>query len=133
MITLITPIGMLITVALLAVYAAYAFWTSHTDHSWLHAVLGAVAVVACIGTALLRAWSQYLVYALTGAFVGAWCYSVYVGATVGFFSFFFSSPGAVAKALAPGVALVVLSFAASWMAFKHFRRSGSRAEHSSGA
>jgi hypothetical protein len=133
MITLITPFGMLITVALLALYAAYAFWTSYTYHSWLwtsytyhwwlHAVLGVVSLVACIGTALLRAWSQYLVYALTACFVGAWCYSVYMGAAVGFFSFFFSSPAAVAKSLAPGFALVVLSFAASWIAFRHFRRS----------
>lgn len=124
--TLITPLGMLVTVALLAVYAAYAFWTSYTDQSWLHAVLGILSLVACVGTALLRAWSQYLVYALTVAFVVAWCYSVYLGAVVGFFSIFFSSPAAVARALAPGAALAVLSCAVSWIAFSHFRPSRPR-------
>ena len=93
MVKLITPIGMLVTVALLAVYAVYSFWTAYTDQSWPYALLGLLTLVACIGTALLRAWSQYLVYALTAFFIGGWLYSVYAGAAVGFFSIFFGSPG----------------------------------------
>jgi hypothetical protein len=123
MVKLITPVGMLVTVALLAVYAIYSFWTAYTDQSWPHALLGLLTLVACVGTALLRAWSQYLVYALTAFFVGGWLYSVYVGAAVGFFSMFIGSPAAIAKSLAPGIALVILSCAASWISHNHFRAS----------
>ena len=120
MVKLITPMGMLVTVALLAVYATYASWTAYTDQSWLFALLGALSCVACVGTALLRPWSQYLVYALTAFFIVGWCYSVYAGAAVGYFTFFFESTAA-ARALAPGIALVILSCMASWTCFSHFR------------
>ena len=97
MVKLITPIGMLITVALLAIYAAYAFWTAYIDKSWIYGFLGGLSLVACYGTAMLRAWSQYLVYLLTALFIAAWCYSVYSGAAVGYFSFFFSSRSLVTE------------------------------------
>ena len=126
MVKLITPIGMLITVALLAIYAAYALWTAYLDESWIYGLLGALALVACCGTAMLRAWSQYLVYLLTALFIAAWCYSVYSGAAVGYFDIFFSSQLLVLKALAPGFALVLLSCAASWIAFSYFRRAALR-------
>jgi len=123
MVKLITPIGMLITVALLALYAAYAFWTAHIDKSWIYGFLGLLSLVACYGAAMLRVWSQYLVYLLTALFIAAWCYSVYAAAAVGFFSFFFSSRLLAIKALAPGLVLVMLSCLASWNAFSHFRRA----------
>ena len=63
MVKLITPIGMLITVALLALYAVYAFWTAYVDKSWIYGFLGVLSLVACYGTAMLRAgrsgWSMY--------------------------------------------------------------------------
>ncbi len=121
MIKLITPIGILVAVALLAVYAAYAFWTAYVDRSWLFVIVGAASFVACIGAAMLRAWSQYLVYALTAGFIVAWCHSVYAAAMVGFFSFFFSSTRLVVAALAPGLALVFISCAASYLTYRHFR------------
>jgi len=124
MVKLITPIGMLITVALLATYAAYALWTAYIDESWIYYLLGGLAFFACYGTAMMRPWSRYLVYLLTTLFIAAWCYSVYSGAAVGYFSIFFSSSALVAKALAPGLTLVVLSGLASWNAFSHFRRTG---------
>lgn len=123
MVKLITPIGMLITVAVLAVYAAYGFWTAYVDKSWIYGALGVLSLVACYGTAMLRVWSQYLVYLLAALFIAAWCHSVYAGAAVGYFSFFFPSTMLVVKALAPGFALVVLSCVASWNAFSHFRRA----------
>jgi hypothetical protein len=130
-IKLITPIGMLIIVALLAIYAAYALWTAYVDTSWLYGLLGIFSVVGCYGTAMLRPWSQWLVYVLTALFIAAWCYSVYVGATVGFFSFFFSSHASALKAMAPGLALVALSAFASWNVFRHFRRAAATSSPSS--
>jgi hypothetical protein len=122
MVKLITPLGMLITVALLALYGAYAIWTAYVDTSWLYGLLGIFSLVGCYGTAMLRPWSQWLVYVLTALFIAAWCYSVYVSATVGFFSFFFSSHASALKTTAPGLALVGLSAFASWNAFRYFRR-----------
>jgi hypothetical protein len=114
---------MLVTVALLAIYASYAFWTAYIDESWFYATLGGIALLACYGTAMLRWWSQYLVYGLTASFVFAWGYSIYAGASVGFFSMWFSTPLQAARSLAPGFALVALSFVASWVAFTHFRKA----------
>jgi hypothetical protein len=121
---LITPIGMLVTVALLVIYAAYAFWTAYFDKSWIYGSLGLLTLAACYGAAMLRAWSQYLVYLLTALFIAAWFYSVYSGAAVGYFGFFFESYLLAIKALAPGFALVLLSCVASWNTFNHFRRAG---------
>ena len=123
MIKLITPLGMLFTVALMAVFAVYVFWTAHIDKSWLYLGLGIVSIAACIGVALLRAWSQYLVYFLTTAFIAGWLHSVYTGATAGYFEFFFSSRLLAAKTLVPGLMLVLLSGVANWIAFSHFRRA----------
>ena len=122
--TLITPLGMLITVALLAIYAAYAFWTTCVDKSWVHGGLGVVSLVACYGAAMLRTWSQYLVYLLTALFIAGWCYSVYSGAKVEYFGFFFPSYAAAIRPLVPGFALVLFSCFASWNTFSHFRRVG---------
>jgi hypothetical protein len=114
---------MLLTVAVLALYAAYAFWTAYLDKSWTYGLLGALSLVACYGAAMLRRWSEYLVYVLTALFIAAWGYSVYSGAVVGFFSFFYSSHLIAIKSLGPGIALVVLSCVASWNTFSHFRRA----------
>ena len=122
MIKLITPLGMLFTVALMAVFAVYAFWTAHVDKSWVFLVLGIASVAACIGVALLRPWSQYLVYLLTTAFIAHWLHSVYAGAAVGYFEFMFSSRLLAAKTLVPGLVLVLMSAAANWIAYSHFRR-----------
>lgn len=127
MIKLITPLGMLFTVSMMALFAVYLFWTAYLQNSWLYCVLGLVAIVASVGAAMLRAWSQYLIYFLTFAFMAAWCYSVYAGAAVGYFNFFFSSKLLAARALAPGFALMALSGAASWIAFRHFRRARQKA------
>ena len=101
-----TPIGMLITVALLALYGAYGVWTAIADKSWIPASAAAVAVVACVGTAMLRAWSRFLVYLLTVVFVGTWAYSIYSAAAVGYFSLF-SAPE-IARSLAPGLLLILV-------------------------
>jgi hypothetical protein len=123
MIKLITPFGMLITTALLAIYAAYAFWTVYTDSSWVYGLLGCLALAACYGAAMLRTWSQYLIYLLTALFVMAWFYSVYSGAVVGYYHFFYSSQLRAAQSLAPGLALVLLSGVVSWITFSYFRRA----------
>jgi hypothetical protein len=117
---------MLFTVALMAVFAVYALWTAHVDKSWLFLTLGIVAIAACVGVALLRRWSQYLVYFLTTAFIAHWLHSVYSGAAVGYFGFMFSSRLLAAKALVPGLVLVLMSVAANWIAYSHFRRAASR-------
>ena len=120
MIKLITPPGMLVTVALLAIYCAYASWTAFIEKSWIYAVVALISLAACVGTAFLKSWSRYPVYVLTVGFVAAWCYSVYVGVQAGFFGFFFSSPAAAAKSLAPGLALACLSLVCSYIVLRHF-------------
>ena len=123
MVKLITPIGMLITVALLAMYAAYAFWTAYVDESWIYGLLGALSLVACYGTAMLRPWSQYLVYLLTTLFIACMVLlGVFRCGSRVFQLLFFLAP-ARGQGSAPGLALVVLSCVASWNAFSHFRRA----------
>jgi hypothetical protein len=121
MIKLITPPGMLVTVALLAIYSAYASWTAFIEKSWVYTIVALVSIAACVGTAFLKSWSRYPVYALTVGFVTGWIYSVYSAAQVGFFGFFFSSPAAAAKSLAPGLLLACLSLVCSYVVLRHFR------------
>lgn len=114
-----TPVGILITVALLALYGGYAIWSAIMGRSLIFAPAAVVAVVACVATAKLLAWSRYLVYLLTAAFIGAWAYSVYAAASAGYFSLFSTSE--MALSLVPEGVLVVLSCFCSYAVFKQFR------------
>ncbi len=114
-----TPIGILITVALSALYGAYSLWTAIAAGSWVYALLGAVAVVACVGIAKLRAWSRFLIYCLTVVFLGTWAYSVYSAAAVGYFSLYSASQ--IALSLAPEILLLLVSCYCTYVVFKHFR------------
>ena len=117
---LTTPIGILITVALLGIYGAYAFWDAITYHSVINGLVGAIAVVGCVGAALLRPWSRFLVYFLAAVFVATWGYSIYDAAQAGYF-------GQVAAprimlSLAPGVVMVALSCYCVYAVYRQFRR-----------
>ena len=79
---------MLVAVALLAVYAAYAGWSAVVNRSWPFGVVAVGALVACVGTAKLRPWSQFLVYLLVAGMIGGWCWSVYVALRVGYFELY---------------------------------------------
>jgi nicotinamide riboside transporter PnuC len=118
---LVTPVGMLVTVALLALYGAFGIWTAISEHSWLSGLAGAIAIIACIGAARLLAWSRFLVYLLAVIFIGTWALSLYSAAQVGYFTLF--SPLEIALALAPGGLLVALSCFSAYIVFRQFRVS----------
>jgi hypothetical protein len=115
-----TPIGMLVTVALLAMYAAYAGWRAYLEGSWAFAIVAAGALVACVGTALLRPWSQFLVYLLVAGIVGGWCWSIYASLDAGYFAMF--PPSQIAVNLGPGTFIALLSVACAYRVFRHFRK-----------
>jgi hypothetical protein len=121
-IQLITPVGLLLTVALLAIYSAYAFMIGTIERSELLIAGGVVAVIASYGTAMMRPWSQYLVYGLAAGFVVKWLHSIYYARSAGYFSFAFSSWTELFRSLAPGLVLVVLSGACSYLVFRHFHK-----------
>ena len=91
MIKLITPISLLITVALLAIYSAYAFMIGSIEKSEPLLACGVAAVVASYGTAMMRPWSQYLVYGLSAGFILKWLHSIYYAKSAGYFDLAFSS------------------------------------------
>jgi hypothetical protein len=126
MIKLITPPGLLVTTALLAVYGAYAAWAAFVERSWLYAGLAAMAIAGCIGAALMKPWSRYPVYVLTAAFSAAWVLSIYGGMRAGYFEFAYTSNLAIARALAPGLLLVILAASCSYLVFRQFRGAPSR-------
>jgi hypothetical protein len=126
---LITPVGMLVTVALLAIYSVYAFMTAYIERSWPFVVAGLLAVCACAGTALLKPWSRFLVYLLTVGFVAKFAHSVYSGVAAGYFGFQFPSPLTAARTLAPGLMMVLISCVCCVLVFRHFmqgRRAAAR-------
>ena len=114
-----TPVGILITVALLALCGACGAWIGVTEHSVPFALLGAVALVAAVGAAMLKAWSRYLVYLLTAALIGTWSYSLYASATSGYFRVYPTSQ--IAQQLAPGIFMIILSCFCTYAVFKQFR------------
>lgn len=121
---LITPIGLLVTTALLAVLSAAALNVAAIERSPVLLVGALVAAVACAGTAYMQRWSQYLVYVVTTGFMAKWCWSIFDGWRTGYFGFRFDSNLERMQSLLPGLALVVLSAVCSWMVYSHFSRVG---------
>ena len=121
MIKLITPPGMLLTVALLVIYSVYAFLIGSIEKSWVLLVGGVVAIVASYGTAMLRPWSRYLVYALAMGFVSKLAQSIIAAIRAGYFGFQFRSTQQALWSLAPSLLLVVLSCVCCLLVFRHFR------------
>jgi hypothetical protein len=116
-----TPVRILITVALLAVYGGYTLWMAASQRSWWFGGIAAVAIVACVGTVMLRSWSQFLVYILAAAFISAWGHSIYAAAAAGYFKGF--SSWEITRNLTPGALLVLLSGFCSYAVWKQFRRA----------
>lgn len=123
MIRLITPPGMLLTVALMVVYGAYAFLTAFIEKSWALSAAGFLTLIACFGTALLKPWSQYLVYLLTAGFIGKLALSIYAGVVSGFFTFQFGSVTESLQSLGPSALMALLSCACCYLVFRHFQRT----------
>jgi hypothetical protein len=120
-IKLITPPGLLVTVALLAIYSAYAFLIGSIEKSWILTTGGFLAVVATYGVAMMRPWSRYLVYLLTVGFFAKVGLSIYEGVVSGFFGFQFGSPREVAGSLLPTLLMSLLSIACCVLVCRHFR------------
>ncbi len=114
-----TPTGILITVAILAFYGVYGVWIAISEHSVTSALLGAVATIAAVGAAMLKAWSRYPVYLLTAALVGTWSYSLYDSARAGYFKLYSASQ--IALQLGPGMFMIILSCFCTYVVFRQFR------------
>ena len=119
--SLVTPPGILVTVALLAIYALYALRQALIWKSPFYLALALLAVIGCIGTALVRPWSRHAVYLLTAGFIVGWLHSIYAGFIAGYFTFAFRSRLDIVRSLAPGLAMVLLSSACSMYVYRHFK------------
>ena len=128
MIKLITPAGMLLTVALLVIYSVYAFLIGWIEKSWILLAGGFVAVAATYGVAMVRPWSRYLVYALTVGFFAKLGLSIYGGFRSGFFDFQFGSTALVARSLLPALLIALLSAVCCAFVYRQFRPHLDRAE-----
>ena len=120
---LITPMGLLITTALLAIYSVAAAKLALVERSYPLAVAAAVSAVACAGTAYMQRWSQYLVHLMTAGFVAKWFWSVYDAHRSGYFDFQFGSTLHSLRSLTPGLAMVTVSGVCSWLIHRHFSRA----------
>ena len=120
MIKLITPPGMLLTVALLVIYSLYAFLIGSIEKSWMLLAGGVVAIVASYGTAMMRPWSRYLVYLLTIGFVMKLGNSFYEAYRAGFFGFQFGSVREVVWSLTPSVLMTLLSLLCCTIVYRQF-------------
>ena len=90
---------------------------------------GGIAAVACVATALMKPWSQYLVYLMTAGFVGKWGWSVCDGIRSGYFGFQFGATRTAIQSLAPGLLMVVLSCTCAWLVYRYFRSVGAAGAH----
>jgi hypothetical protein len=117
---LITPVSLLIATALLAIYTAFAFQIALIERSWPLAVAGAIATVACIATALMKPWSQYLVYLVTVGFVGKWGWSIFDSIRSGYFGIQFGSSRTAILSVAPSLLMAGLSCICAWLVYRHF-------------
>jgi hypothetical protein len=127
MIKLITPPGMLFTTALLVIYGTYAFLIGSIEDSPLLLAGSALAAIGTYGTAMVRSWSQYLVYALTVGFAAKLGLSIYQAARVGFFDFQFGSQNEIAVSLMPSLFLCVLGLVCCFIVQRQFRHNPAKA------
>lgn len=122
---LITPTGMLVTTALLAIYAMYAGWMAYVWTSPFYGIAAALAASACIGAALVKPWAQPPLHLLTAVFAFGWFRSIYDGVRSGYFDSVFDSWTSIAAAVAPGAALLAIAAASSVLVHRQFRRASS--------
>ena len=125
-IKLITPPGMLITTAMLAIYCAYAFMIGSIEESWVLLGGGLLSIAAAYGVAMLRPWSRYLVYLLTTGFIFKLGKSFHDAREAGFFEFQFDSSGDIVRSLVPSALMVALSLLCCWLVYRHFDQVGAR-------
>lgn len=124
MIRLITPPGMLLTVALLAIYTTYGWLVGTVERSWPLLAGAVVSAVACVGIALLRPWARYLVYLLTIGFLAKLADSIYWGVRSGYYGLQFRSPQETVLSLLPSSALAILSLICCWLVHRYFKAQG---------
>jgi hypothetical protein len=117
-----TPVGMLLTVAILLIVSAYAFLIAIPEKSWMVAVAGVVAVIGAVGTALLKPWSRYLVYLTTAGFIIKLAHSVYAAANVGYFGRQLRGVDPAVRSLAPAILLGSISLVCCWVVHRHYSR-----------
>ena len=116
-----TPTPMLVTVALLVVYAVGAMMIGVAEKSWVIGGAALAAAVAAYGAATLKPWSRYFVFALALALVGKLGYSIYRAQAAGYFDGFETGEAAF-RSLVPIVTLTVLFLIACWIVHRQFSR-----------
>jgi hypothetical protein len=121
MFQLVTPPGMLFTTALLVIYCAYAFLIGSIEDSTPLLLGGFVAVCACYGTAMVRPWSRFLVYALTAGFICKLSDSLMYAYRAGYFEFQFGSAAEIAATLVPSLAMTLVSVVCCALVYRQFR------------
>jgi len=124
---LITPPGLLLTTALLAIYSVYAFMIGSIEDSTPLLVGCALSVAATYGVAMMRPWSRYLVYVLTAGFFAKLGLSLHSGWTSGFYAIQFDSTLEIVVALLPTAGMAALSAMCCWLVYRHFSFAIARA------
>jgi hypothetical protein len=120
---LITPLGMLFTTALLVIYGSYAVLIGSIEDSLPLLIGGGLAAAATYGTAMVRPWSQYLVYLLTAGFLAKLGLSIYQAQRAGYFGFQFGSNIEIARSLWPSVVMALLGVVCCVIVYREFRKA----------
>jgi hypothetical protein len=113
----------MVTIRLLAVFlviiAGYVGWWSITSGQLLWLVLASVALVAAVGLALSKRWSQYLWYAIALGASVLWVVTVVRIAIAGW-----PYPDVVSSliSLVPGLLLLTVCIFGSIAVRRHFRQ-----------
>jgi len=111
---------MLLSVALLAIYAVYGYLLGTIERSWPLLAGAVFSAVAAVGVALLKPWARYLVYLLTAGFIVKLAVSIYDGFRSGYYNFQFSNAEEIVSSLLPSLILVILALISCWLVSRHF-------------
>jgi hypothetical protein len=114
---------MLVTVAFLALYCAFAAWIGLTHRNWLMVSIALLAAIACVGAANMLRWSRFVIDALSVGFAAIWLYSIYASERVGYFG-----PLAwqtIILSLMPGSVLLIVAGFCSWVTHRHLGTAAS--------
>jgi len=116
------PLGILISVAVLALVSAFGAWLAWWQHSWVMALLALAAAVTSVAAARMLRWSRFPLYGLAALVTGFWLRSFYESIHVHYFA-------QVARKvlyleLLAGSGVILLALWCCYMAHRHFGAHG---------
>jgi hypothetical protein len=113
-------IPLLIAATALGAYGCWSTWKGFESENWVGAAFGLAALVAGVAAVMRQAWSRWLALMVAVLFLVSWAQAVWLAVTGGMVQA--ERPLVVALMLVPGLAMIAVAFACTFVVFRFFAR-----------